>query len=125
LINFSTFDLTTRVRPDAAVLDESGIDTGEFISSVVPISGAGRVGDCGGEPTLADTDGDEVPDTFLSVYAGSRLSFDVTAQNETVPGTGEPQVFTAFIDVIQRGGAVLDTQVVTVLVPPDLKPVDP
>jgi hypothetical protein len=64
-----------------------------------------------------------VADHFLGVVPGSRLNFEITAYNGIVPSTNEPQVFTAFIDVVQQGGAVLDTQLVTVLVPPALKPV--
>ena len=123
LINFSTFDLTTRVRPDEDELEASGIDTSEFIDRVVPIEGVAPDTGCADDPVLADRDEDGEYDHFLGVVPGSRLTFDIFAVNTTVPPTNEPQVFTTFIDVVQQGGAVLDTQLVTVLVPPDLKPV--
>jgi hypothetical protein len=123
LINFATFDLTTRVRPDEGELEESGVDTSEFVVGVVPISGVAPDTGCAEEPVMADRNRDGVFDHFLGVVPGSRLTFDVTAYNGIVPSTNAPQVFTAFIDVVQQGGAVLDTQIVTVLVPPAIKPV--
>ena len=123
LINFSAFDLTTRVRMDETEFDESGIDTAEFVTGVIPVSGTAPETGCAEEPVLADRDGDGIMDHFLGVVPGSVLIFDVTAYNSIVPETNVPQVFTAFIDVVQQGGAVLDTQIVTVLVPPSVKPV--
>ncbi len=123
LINFATFDLTTRVRPDEDILTDSGVDTSEFVTGVIPIEGTAPDTGCAEEPVLADRNGDGVFDHFLGVVPGSQLVFDITAYNGIVPETNEPQVFTAFIDVVQQGGAVLDTQIVTVLVPPALKPV--
>ena len=123
LINFATFDLTTRVRPDEDVLEATGVDTSEFVTGVIPIEGVAPDTGCAEEPVMADRNGDGVMDHFLGVVPGSRLTFDVEAYNGIVPSTNEPQVFTAFIDVVQQGGAVLDTQIVTVLVPPALKPV--
>ena len=53
---------------------------------------------------------------------GSQLHFTVHAQNDTCQTpTTEAQVFTAFIDVIdQTTGSLLDTQEVTIIVPPEI-----
>jgi hypothetical protein len=67
---------------------------------------------------MADRNGDGVFDHFLGVVPGSRLTFELTAYNGIVPGTNEPQLFTAFIDVMEPGGFVLDTQIMVVLIPP-------
>lgn len=49
---------------------------------------------------------------------GARLFFTVHAQNEVVEETVEPQVFNAFIDIVDvQTGTVLDTQDVVVIVP--------
>jgi hypothetical protein len=49
---------------------------------------------------------------------GAKLFFTVRARNTTVPETDEPQLFSAFIDIVdEQTGAVLDTQDVVVIVP--------
>lgn len=49
---------------------------------------------------------------------GARLFFTVRAQNTTVKETADPQVFKAYIDIVdEQTGAVLDTQDVVVIVP--------
>lgn len=122
LINYASFDLTTRVREDETVLDESGIDTSCFISRVVPITFSVPDRSCVTEPVLADLNRDGTIDGFANVTPGSVLTFDVVAYNDCVEPTDRPQVFTAYIDVVEpRGAAVLDSNIVTVLVPPDLK----
>ena len=120
LINFSTFDLTTRVRPDEDVLVATGVDTSEFVTRVVPISARAPDTGCAEEPVMADRNGDGVFDHFLGVVPGARLTLEITAYNGFLPGTNAPQVFTAFIDVMEPGGFVLDTQIVVVLIPPSL-----
>ena len=121
LINFSAFDLTTRVRPDEEVLEDRSIDTSRFVDSVIPLSGEAPPTGCAEDPIIVDRDEDGIDDHFLGVVPGSSLTFAINVSNTHVEHTFEPQVFTAFIDVVQQGGAVLDTQLVTVLVPPDEK----
>ena len=49
---------------------------------------------------------------------GAKLFFTVHAQNSTVPETDAPQVFFAYIDIIDdTTGALLDTQEVVIIVP--------
>ncbi len=121
LVNFATFDLTTRVRMDEEEFDATGIDTSCFITSVVPIRAEAPDTGCATVPEIADLNGDGVDEHFINVTPGSRLTFFVNPYNPCVEPTDSPQVFTAFIDVVGQGAAVLDTRVVTVLVPPDVK----
>lgn len=122
LLSFSTLDLTTRVRPDADLLDATGIDTTCFIREIVPIEAIPPEGDCVSTAEIADLDRDGALDGFRNVTPGSTLNFEVVAQNDCVPGTDRPQVFEAFIDVVElRGAGVYDTRLVTILVPPASK----
>lgn len=120
LINFAAFDLTTRVADDP----DAPIATSQFIESIVPVAAFPPETGCSSEPVIADRNGDGVDDHFLNVVPGTRLIFNITARNDFVTETNQPQVYTAFIEVVQQGGAVLDTQVATILVPPALKPTD-
>ena len=52
---------------------------------------------------------------------GANLYFAVEVRNDCAPETAAPQVFTAYLDIVTAGGAVLDTQLVTILIPPDNK----
>ena len=122
LINFASFDLTTRVRGDEEELDETGIDTACFITGVTPTEFEVPDRDCVTEPEIADLNRDGEPDGFTNVTPGTQLFFRVDAYNGCVEPTTVPQVFTAYIDVVEpRGAAVLDTRLVTILVPPDVK----
>lgn len=70
----------------------------------------------------ADTDGDGLQDTFVSVLPGTSVCFDIyPRRNETVPATSEPQVYKAFIDVIGDRITVLDTREVYFLIPPKIE----
>jgi hypothetical protein len=74
----------------------------------------------------ADLDGDGTLDGFTNVTPGSLLYFEVQARNTHVRGLPIPQSFLAYIDVViaATGGAVvsvLDTNDVSILVPPDIK----
>lgn len=123
LLNFAPVDVTTRIRRDDDEFARSGIDTGLFLKSVFPVESIPGPAACAGAPTaaLADFDGDGVNDGFTDVSPGSRLLFAVDAYNDFVRATLEPQVFVAYIDVVGNGTAVLDTRVVSILVPPDIK----
>jgi len=122
LVNFATFDLTTRVRGDEDTLNDTGIDTSCFIESVVPLRYEFGDRTCVSEPEIADFRGTGVPDGFAGVTPGTQLFFQVNARNNCVEPTTRPQVFVAYIDIVEPlGAAVLDTQIVTVLVPPDVK----
>ena len=122
LLSFSTLDLLTRVRPDEVLLGATGIDTTCFIREIVPIAAVPPEGECVSTAEIADLDRDGARDGFRNVTPGSTLSFEVIAQNDCVPGTDRPQVFEAYIDVVElRGAGVYDTRLVTILVPPAAK----
>lgn len=122
LLNFATLDLTARARRDEEEFLATGIDTSCFIAAIMPVSATAPEGDCVTEPVFADLDRDGTDDGFTNVTPGSALQFEVIAQNDCVRPTRDPQVFEAYIDIVEpRGSAVYDTRLVTILVPPDAK----
>lgn len=119
LINYAPIDVTARARRDP---EEPIIDTTCFLRAITPDTFIARPGACSTEPVAADFDGDGTLDGFRDVTPGTQLFFAVLAENpDCAPPLDEPQVFIAYIDVIGDGSAVLDTQIVTILVPPDIK----
>ena len=123
LVKFSSFTVTTVVRPDPAELASSGLDTTCFIHGVIPTS-ATPPNSCTPQPTTADL----VPpspelDSFENVAPGTVLRFSVNAVNDAgggmpcVPSQVQPQLFRAFIDVVADGVTVVDTRDVIVIVP--------
>lgn len=123
LVRFAPLDLTVRLRRDETTFASQAIDTTCFIRSVEPVTFEAPATACSiAQPTaIADLSGDGTPDGFVNVTPGSRLFFAVNAHNPCVRETADPQVFVAYLDIVAGGDAVLDTQVVTILVPPDLK----
>jgi len=121
LIQFAPVLITAQARPDPVELAESGIDTSCFIQRVVPDVALPRPGACSTDPIPVDTTGDGVLDGFDNTTPGSSVYFDVQAFNDCVPPRRVPQTFFAYIDVVAGGRAVLDTRIVTIVVPPDLK----
>ena len=120
-ISFGDFDVTTRLRKDEAVFSSSGIDTTCFISAVRPLEFTSAGGACSSTPEIVDFDEDGELDGFTNVTPGTQLLFDIEAMNECVPATSVPQTFILYIDVMGDEVAILDTQIVTILVPPDPK----
>lgn len=121
LLRFAPTDVTVRIRPDAAELSRSGINTGCFVQGVRADAAFARDGACSTQPVAEDFDGDGVNEGFSGVTPGASLFFEVSAYNDCVRATTEPQTFFAYLDVIAGGDVVLDTQLVTILVPPDIK----
>jgi len=104
------------------------VDATVFIDRIVPNTVGGEPDPldptivCVGGLATADSDGDTVADMFDNVLPGTAVCFDIyPARNMTVEPTTEPQVFTAFVDVIGDGITVLDTREVFFLVPPALE----
>jgi len=82
----------------------AGTTTAEFIVSITPEPPA---------PAGATIEGE----VFRSVAFGSTVTFRVTAQNDFVPSTSAPQLFTIDIDVLGDAVTVLDVRNVYVVVP--------
>lgn len=119
LINFAPVDVSIVLRSDPETPE---VDTTCFLKAVRPDSSVSRDGACATTPTPTDFNRDGEMDGFSNVTPGTQLLFQVEAENDTcVRGTRQPQVFLAYIDVVADGVSVLDTQLVTILVPPDLK----
>ncbi len=130
LIKYTTFDLFALDRDDG---DTATPDTSDFIVRVE----ANTPDDtfkppsepefsCNPVPNPAMLNGANYENGFEGFAVGSsrqdvegaKLFFTVRAQNTTVRQTGTPQLFTAFIDIVdETTGAVLDTQDVVVIVP--------
>lgn len=123
LVDFAPTDVTIRVRRDETEFVTSGIDTALFIDRVVPLRVETPSSACSSPlpPAAFDSDGDGVDDAFQNVTPGSTVFFDVIAQNSHVESTDSPQLFEAFIDVLGNGVALLDTQRVSIIVPPQVK----
>ena len=118
LVNTTTLDVTTNVRRDEDEFAATGVDSSCFIRNVIPNSFVGS-GTCTTDPSPADiapTDG--INDSFINVTPGTQLFFDVIAHNNVcVPAESYPQSFNAYIDVVGDGITVLDTLLVTIIVP--------
>ena len=118
LVQFAQFDVTVRLR---GLPVSPGVDTSCFIERVYPVFADPGGSLCASVPTLTDNDSDGTPDGFADVTPGANLFFAVEVRNDCAPESANPQVFTAYLDIVTGGGAVLDTQLVTILVPPDNK----
>lgn len=121
LLRFAPIDVSTRARMDNDEFEVSGIDTTCFVSSVTAISATPPEGTCVATAAIADRDGDGLAEGFDNVTPGTVLTFEIAAKNDCVPATREPQVFIAYVDVVGPGDVILDTNVITVFVPPVLK----
>lgn len=130
IIKYTKFDVFADGRDDG---DDATPDTGEFLTRIV----ANTPDDtfkpplepefsCNPVPVPAAFNDESYDNGFEGFAVGSssttregaRLFFTVHAQNSSVRETAEPQVFTAFIDIVDvQTGAVLDTQDVVVIVP--------
>ena len=125
LVRFATFDITVQLRGDPAVLSSTGFDTRCFIQDIVP-SQAVPPNACAPTPVVADLRPPiGVPDSYTGVVPGTNLTFSVSAENRDVTSgqpcveaTTEPQLFSAYIDVVADGVTVVDTRDVIIIVPP-------
>lgn len=125
LVSFSTFTITTVVRPDPAELQTSGIDTTCFIHGVIPAT-ATPPNTCAPTPTPVDLVAPSPDlDSWQGVVPGTILEFTVDALNQDpatslpcAPSAAAPQQFLAYIDVVADGVTVVDTRPVIIVVPP-------
>lgn len=113
------FDVDTGLRDDAA--DASGIDATRFIKRRIPgCNAVPAIDPCWFEPpgvthelavALVDTS------TFYGVIPGTRVTFQITFQNDFYAGSRQSELFIAYIDVRGGGSAILDTRQVYIVVP--------
>lgn len=102
-------DITTRTQPDAMAMGiPAGRTTAEFIKAVVPLRGDP-------EPPSGYDRRDER--TFYNVSPSTRVTFRVEFFNDFVEGTTTARLFRATIEVLGRGGTVVDTRPVFIVVP--------
>jgi hypothetical protein len=115
------FDISTATRKN----DAEAVDATVFIDKIVP-NEVGEVVDptdptvvcVGGLPVL-DTDDDGDAEIFNDIDPGTPVCFDIfPKENTTVEPASEPQLYTAYIDVIGDSVTVLDTREVFFLIPP-------
>jgi len=107
-------DLVTALRFDTVSVRVVGDDAG-FIQATIPRSAVTPEGSA--PPTVRDLDGDSVFDAFVGVTPGTLVTFTVLAFNDAVPATDVDQVFTLTLEVVGDGVAVLDQQLVVIVVP--------
>ena len=116
LTHYAAFDCVTETSGETADMDGNPLPTGtttaDFIVSIVPVSFV----------LPPDPPGLPIPtitvDGFDNVTPGTVVTFNVTAFNDFVEQTDEPQFFEAAITVTAGGCFPLDERVVLILVPP-------
>jgi hypothetical protein len=102
-------DITTRVVPDRMAMNlPMGRTTADFIKSVRPARGV--------PPMPAGYDRHDMT-TFYNVSPTTQVVFSVDFYNDFVPGEATARLFTATIEVLGRGGTVVDTRPVFIVVP--------
>jgi hypothetical protein len=121
LANGVPMDMSVVARDDTT----DGVDATVFIDRIVPNT-TGGVEDpldptivCVGGLATADTDSDTYADKFVDVLPGTPVCFDIIpAQNDTVPETDTPMIYTVYVDAIGDGLTPLDTRELYFLIPP-------
>jgi hypothetical protein len=130
IIKYTKFDVFARGRDDG---NAGTPDTGAFLTKVAANAPDASFKpplepelSCNPVPKPAAFKGASYDNGFAGFAVGSsstaregaRLFFTVHARNTTVKETADPQVFKAFIDIVdEQTGVVLDTQDVVVIVP--------
>ena len=109
LASGSRQDITTRTEGDpAAVGIPMGRTTADFIRAVVPVSG---------EPAMPTGYERHDMTTFYNVLPSTRVTFRADFYNDFVEGGASAKLFRATINVLGRGGTVVDTRPVFIVVP--------
>lgn len=114
LSRFSPFDVRVRVRGDAAVRRDTGIDTACLVRRI-EVTGAtgGGAGGCGPVPTPVDTDSDGVLDSVDDVIAGVEVGAVVSLDSSCIARGG---VYPVHLELVAGEAAALGSTVVYVLV---------
>ncbi len=116
LTRFATFDVNTEKVGET--MSTTGVPlasgtTADFIKAITPVSFTLPPP----PPNLPDPTFDAT--SFQNVTPGTIVNFDVTAFNDFVEPTNEPQIFRATIRVLAGGCTDLDEREVFILVPPN------
>ncbi|MGE0871641.1 MAG: hypothetical protein AB7P03_23980 [Kofleriaceae bacterium] len=110
LVKFAGFDVSGATDSAPQPNGSGGVtDPKEFITAITPVS-----------LLPIPTGGvmiDAATQSFLDVPPGTTATFDVRAENTTLPSTEDPQVFTLKIRVLGDAVTVLDTRQVVIIVP--------
>lgn len=130
IIKYTTFDVYNDARDDG---DGGTPDTSQFLTRIVSITPDDSFKppleeerSCCPVPTPAQFVATTYDDGFTgfatctssATQEGAKLFFTVYARNTHVPETDAPQMFIAYIDIIDdTTGAILDTQEVVIIVP--------
>ena len=102
-------DITTRTEGDpAAVGIPMGRTTADFIRAVVPMRG---------EPAMPVGYERHDMTTFFNVLPTTQVIFRADFYNDFVEGGATAKLFRATINVLGRGGTVVDTRPVFIVVP--------
>jgi hypothetical protein len=102
-------DITTRVVPDAMARGiPMGRTTADFIRAVVPVRG---------DPAMPVGFDRLDATTFYNVSPATRVTFRAEFYNDFVEGGPTARLFNATIEVLGRGGTVVDTRPVFIVVP--------
>jgi len=102
-------DITTRVVADPMAMGlPAGRTTAHFIRAVVPVRG---------EPAMPTGFDRMDATTFYNVSPTTRVTFRADFYNDFVEGGMSARLFTATIEVLGRGGTVVDTRPVFIVVP--------
>jgi len=116
----ASMDLSTQLRDD----ETDDEDATALIERISPNTEGGAADPmnpgliCASGLATADDDDDSVPDRFVDVPPGTTVCFDIVpASNQTVPPSGSPAVYKAFLDVVGDGASVLDTRTIYFYVP--------
>lgn len=102
-------NITTRIVADSTAEGLAmGHTTADFLKSIVATRG---------EPEAPEGYDRHDMDTFFNVDPATRVTFTVDFYNDFQPGAATAKLFRATIDVIGRGGTVVDTRPVYIVVP--------
>jgi hypothetical protein len=102
-------DITTRTLPDPMAMGIAmGHTTADFIKAVVPARGI---------PDMPAGYERRDRTTFYNVNPSTQVVFDADFYNDFQEGTSTAQLFRATINVLGRGGSVVDTRPVFIVVP--------
>ncbi|MFO0607209.1 MAG: hypothetical protein U0324_28865 [Polyangiales bacterium] len=102
-------DITTRVVPEMGAMNlPMGRTTADFIKSVTPLRGV---------PDMPDGYERRDMTTFYNVSPSTRVVFGVDFYNDFAEGGMTARLYRATIEVLGRGGTVVDTRPVFIVVP--------